>query len=64
MTKQVAYLRTTRSYMEMGTWQYTKPDLQTYLDELLVLVSLVEQKVQTAPEPAPGKPVKKKLPKM
>jgi hypothetical protein len=64
MTKQVAYLRTTRSYMEMGTWQYTKPDLQTYLDELLVLVSLVEQKVQTAPEPAPGKPVKKKLPQM
>ena len=32
MTKQVANLRATRSYIEMGTWQYTKPDLQTYLD--------------------------------
>ena len=59
MTKQVANLRATRSYIEMGTWQYTKPDLQTYLDELLVLVSLIQQKVQTAPEPVPEKPVKK-----
>ena len=48
----------------MGTWQYTKPDLETYLDELRVLVSLVEQKVQTAPEPAPEKPVKKKPPQV
>ena len=62
MTKQVANLRTTRSYIEMGTWQYTKPDLQTYLDELLVLVSLIQQKVQTAPEPLPEKPVTKKPP--
>ena len=62
MTKQVANLRATRSYIEMGTWQYTKPDLQTYLDELLVLVSLIQQKVQTAPEPVPEKPVTKKPP--
>jgi len=40
----------------MGAAKYTKPDLQTYLDELRVLVSLVEQKVQTAPEPVPEKP--------
>jgi len=44
----------------MGTWQYTKPDLQTYLDELQNLVSLVQQKIPTAPEPVPEKPVKKK----
>jgi ParB-like chromosome segregation protein Spo0J len=62
MTKQVANLRVTRSYIEMGTWQYTKPDLQTYLDELLVLVSLIQQKVQTAPESVPEKPVTKKPP--
>ncbi len=64
MTKQVANLRVTRSYIEMGTWQYTKPDLQTYLDELLVLVSLIQQKVQTAPEPVPEKPVTKKPPQV
>ena len=64
MTKQVANLRATRSYIEMGTWQYTKPDLQAYLDELRVLVSLIEQKVQTAPEPVPEKPVTKKPPQV
>ena len=48
----------------MGTWQYTKPDLQIYLDELRVLVSLVEQKVQTAPEPAPEKPVTENPPQV
>ena len=64
MTKQVAYLRTTRSYMEMGTWQYTKPDLEIFIDELRTLLALAEQKVQTAPEPAPEKPVKKKPPQV
>jgi hypothetical protein len=64
MTKQVAYLRTTRSYMEMGTWRYTKPDLEIFIDELRTLLALAEQKVQTAPEPAPEKPVKKKPPQV
>jgi hypothetical protein len=41
--------------MEMGIWQYTKPDIQTYLDELLVLVSLIQQKVQTSPGTGAGK---------
>ena len=64
MTKQVAYLRTTRSYIEMGTWQYTKPDLQILIDELRTFLALAEQKVQTAPEPAPEKPVTKKPPQV
>jgi len=64
MTKQVAYLRTTRSYMEMGTWQYTKPDLEIFIDELRTLLALAEQKVQTAPEPLPEKPGKKKPPQV
>ena len=59
MTKQVANLRATRSNIEMGTWQYTKPDLQILLDELRNFCALVEQRVQTAPEPVPEKPVKK-----
>ena len=46
----------------MGTWQYTKPDLQTLIDELRTFLALAEQKIQTAPEPVPEKPVKKKLP--
>ena len=64
MTKQVAYLRTTRSYMEMGTWQYTKPDLEILLDELHVFCALVELRMQTAPELVPEKPVKKKPPQV
>ncbi len=59
MTKQVANLRATRSYIEMGTWQYTKPDLEILIDELRAFLALAEQKVQTAPEPVPEKPVKK-----
>ena len=45
----------------MGTWQYTKPDLETLLDELRNFSALIELKVQTAPEPVPEKkkPVKK-----
>ena len=64
MTKQVANLRVTRSYIEMGTWQYTKPDLQILLDELRNFCALVEERVQTAPEPVPEKPVKKKPPQV
>ena len=64
MTKQVAYLRTTRSYIEMGTWQYTKPDLEILIDELRTFLALAEQKVQTAPEPLPEKPVTKKPPQV
>jgi ParB family chromosome partitioning protein len=60
MTKQVANLRATRSYIEMGTWQYTKPDLETLIEELRTFLALAEERVQTAPEPLPEKPVKKK----
>jgi hypothetical protein len=64
MKTQVANLRATRSYIEMGTWQYTKPDLEILIDELRTFLALAEQKVQTAPEPAPEKPVTKKPPQV
>jgi hypothetical protein len=39
----------------MGTWQYTRPDLVTLLDELHVFCALVELRIPIAPEPAPEK---------
>ncbi len=59
MTKQIAVLRSFRSYMEMNTVQYMKPDLEILLDDLRTFCALVEERVQTAPEPVPEKPVKK-----
>jgi hypothetical protein len=61
MTKQVANLRATRSYIKMGTWQYTKPDLEILIDELRVFLALAEQKILTAPEPEKKKPDKKPM---
>ena len=61
MTKQVANLRSIKSYIEMGAGIYTKPDLETLIEELRTFLASVEQQVQTAPMPAPvtEKPVKK-----
>ena len=61
MTKQVANLRATKSYIEMGAGTYTKPDLETLIEELRTFLASVEQQAQTAPEPEPEnkKPVKK-----
>ena len=64
MTKQVAVLRSVESHIEMGATKYTKPDLVTLLDELRVFCALVELRIQTAPEPLPEKPVKKKPPQV
>lgn len=39
----------------MGIAKYTKPDLVTLLDELLVFSALVEMRIPIAPMPAPEK---------
>ena len=61
MTKQIAVLRSFRSYMEMNTVQYMKPDLEILIEDLRTFLALAEERVQTAPEPVPEKkkPVKK-----
>ena len=64
MTKQIAVLRSFRSYMEMNTAQYMKPDLEVLIEDLRTFLALVGERVQTAPEPAPEKPVTKKLPQV
>ena len=53
MTKQVANLRSIRSYIEMDTGKYSKPDLEILLDDLRTFCALVEERVQTAPVPPP-----------
>ena len=67
MKKQVATLRSTRSYIEKGTWQYTKQDLDTLIEELRTFLSLVEHKAETAPltipKPAKDKKIKKETSK-
>ncbi|MCX5817502.1 MAG: hypothetical protein NTX75_14890, partial [Proteobacteria bacterium] len=55
MTKQIANLRSVESSIETGIAKYTKPDLQTLLDELRVFCALVELRIPIAPEPAPEK---------
>ncbi|MCX5815130.1 MAG: hypothetical protein NTX75_02660, partial [Proteobacteria bacterium] len=55
MTKQVASLRSIESNIEMGIATYTRPDLETLLDELRVFCALVELRIPIAPMPAPGK---------
>ena len=64
MTKQIAVLRSFRSYMEMNTVQYMKPDLEILIEDLRTFLALAEERVQTAPEPVPEKPVKKKPPQV
>ena len=66
MTKQVANLRSIKLYIEMGAGTYTKPDLETLMEELRTFLASVEQQAQTAPMPAPVKegPVKKKPPQV
>lgn len=53
MTQQVVSLRSIRSHIETGTATYTRPDLETFLDELRSLISLVQKRMLTAPMPAP-----------
>ncbi|MBA4417823.1 MAG: hypothetical protein C0392_07925 [Syntrophus sp. (in: bacteria)] len=48
--KKVAVLQNAQSYFEKKTGMYAKSDIQTFLDELLVLVSFMKDQVQKAPE--------------
>ncbi|MCX5806798.1 MAG: hypothetical protein NT010_12175 [Proteobacteria bacterium] len=48
--KKVTVLQNAKSYFEKKTGMYAKSDIQTYLDELRVLVSFIENQVETAPE--------------
>ncbi len=48
--KKVVVLQNAKSYFEKKTGMYAKPDLQTFLDELRVLVTFMEEQVQKAPE--------------
>jgi hypothetical protein len=61
---KVASLQTTKKYFEEKAGMYPKSDLQTFLDELKVLSSLIEKQIRTAPEIVPTKPVKKPVPQV
>ncbi|MCX5805483.1 MAG: ParB/RepB/Spo0J family partition protein [Proteobacteria bacterium] len=62
--KKVTVLQNAKSYFEKKTGMYAKSDIQTFLDELRVLVSFIEKQVETAPEIVPIKPVKKPVPQV
>ncbi|MCX5806023.1 MAG: hypothetical protein NT010_08155, partial [Proteobacteria bacterium] len=63
--KKVAVLKNAKSYFEKKTGMYTKSDIQTFLDELRVLVSFMEKHVETAPEIVSVKqPDKKPVPQV
>ena len=55
MKKQIASLRSVESRIETGIAVYTRPDLETLLDELRTFSALVEMRIPIAPMPAPGK---------
>jgi len=55
MKKQIANLRSFESGIETGIAKYTRPDLQTLLDELRTFSAFVEMRIPIAPEPAPEK---------
>ena len=55
MTKQIASLRSFESGIETGIATYTRPDLQTLLDELRTFSAFVEMRIPIAPMPAPEK---------
>ncbi|MCX5809264.1 MAG: hypothetical protein NTX36_07825 [Proteobacteria bacterium] len=55
MKKQIESLRSVESRIETGIAKYTRPDLQTLLDELHVFCALVELRIPIAPEPPPEK---------
>jgi len=48
--KKVAVLQNAKSYFEKKTGMYAKSDIKTFLDELRVLVSFMEEQFQKAPE--------------
>jgi len=48
--KRVAVLQNAKSYFEKKTGMYTKSDIQTFLEELKILTSFMEEQFQKAPE--------------
>jgi len=48
--KKVAVLQNAKLYFEKKTGMYAKSDIKTFLDELRVLVSFMEEQFQKAPE--------------
>ncbi|MCX5811438.1 MAG: ParB/RepB/Spo0J family partition protein [Proteobacteria bacterium] len=58
--KKVAVLQNAKSYFEKKTGMYAKPELQTFLDELRVLVSFMEEQFQKAPATVPDNIATKK----
>jgi ParB/RepB/Spo0J family partition protein len=57
--KKVEVLQNAESFFNEKAEMYSVSDLQKYLDELKVLTSLVEKKIEKAQEAVPIKPVKK-----
>ena len=55
MTKQIANLRSFESSIETGFAKYTRPDLETLVDELRTFLALVELRIPIAPMPAQEK---------
>ena len=55
MKKQIVSLRSFESRIETGFAKYTRPDLETLVDELRTFLALVEMRVPIAPMPAPEK---------
>jgi ParB family transcriptional regulator, chromosome partitioning protein len=60
MKIKVASIEAAKTYFEEKAGMYPKSDLQTFLDELKVLSSLIEQQIKTAPESVPVKQTDKK----
>jgi len=59
MKKKVAVLQNAKTYFEKKAGMYAESDLQTYLDELRLLVSFMEDKVKKAHEAAASAPVRR-----
>ena len=55
MKKQIASLRSVESSIETGIAKYTRPDLETLVDELRTFLALVEMRIPIAPMPAQEK---------
>jgi hypothetical protein len=48
--KRIAVLQNAKSYFEKKTGMYVKSDIQTFLDELKILLSFMEEQLQAPPE--------------
>ncbi len=55
MQKQVAHLQSIKSYIEMEKGVYTKPDLESLIEELKAFLASAEKQLETTPEIVPEK---------